>query len=149
MKLFRNLIFGAATLLVSVAVAAPASQFWEVEGQVIDRADNQPVVGAKVMVFLDESEFLHDGLNAEGGDYPDLPATSSEGTYLAKTLFTSVSSASRPLRAEVVVIAPGYRTRRIIFKGVEIVAGEGRSVKLPAITLETYESLKPENQLML
>ena len=98
------------------------SYYWDVQGAVRDWRTKKPVQGAQALVFLDGAA-MHQGWNAEQGDYPDLPQTSAKGAFFATATLWRTTLKERPDVIEAVVMAPGYMTARFKFAASEVSGG--------------------------
>ena len=72
-------------------------------------------------------------------DFPDLPATSSDGKFTASAWSPFTAS---PRTIEIVVLAHGYRTERfkLLANQVEF-ERDNTVIKLPELKVATYEAL--------
>jgi len=145
LRLLVPLSFGV--LAVASASAKCPLLEWHVTGKVVSAQDKALVEGAKVFVFLDDSESTNSA--GYGTTSPDYFLTSADGMYSAKSYFDSFQSWSlltgdecskKPSLVEVIVVKEGYLTKRRRFPKSEIKLTEdkgSREIALPEITIES------------
>ena len=112
---------------------------FEVHGVIKDWKTNNGVPDAKVLVFIDDMSTMNYGDRDRQKDFPDLPATSSDGKFTASAWSPFTAS---PRTIEIVVLAHGYRTERfkLLANQVEF-ERDNTVIKLPELKVATYEAL--------
>ena len=123
--------------------------YYDVQGTVKDWSTKKPVPEAKVLVFLNGADRMNFGYNPEQTDYPNLPQTSQDGRFAAKAVFYW-SPGVHPSRIEVIILAPGYITKRFQFDSSKFsvverhVQGGGPefgTLRVPDLEVMKYENL--------
>lgn len=120
---------------------------WDILGEINSARTQQGVEGAHVFVFLDKSESTNSAYIAK---YPDFFVTGEDGRFVAASYFDPFrkmplfdplfeSCAKKPNMVEIIVIKPGFATKRRLFKSPDftmIEEGETRKILLPVISLD-------------
>jgi hypothetical protein len=137
-------------LFITVAVfAAPRVSstelpiaVFEVHGVIKDWKTNNGIPDAKVLVFIDDISTMNYGYQDRQKDFPDLPATSSDGNFTASAWSPFTPAGVAPRAIEIVVLAHGYRTERfrLLANQVEFEANN-TVIKLPELKVATYQAL--------
>jgi hypothetical protein len=137
-------------LLIPVAVFVVPPVFseelpialFELHGVIKDWKTNNGVADAKVLVFIDDISTMNDGSRDRQKDFPDLPATSGDGTFTASAWSPFTPMGSAPRTIEIVVLANGYRTERFKLLASQVEFEKDNTViKLPELKVATYQEL--------
>jgi len=116
---------------------------YTITGTIQDDSTRQTISNAKLFFFFDNNESTISA--GYFSTYPDFFTTDSDGIFVATAYFDTYSAwllfdrcNKNPKTLTVVITAPGYLTKRIIFKKKDLNAGGGvldRTIELPAILL--------------
>ena len=117
---------------------------YTISGIVIDESTKQIISNATLFFFFDESDTAVSGVS------------DTDGSFMATTMFATDSGwlffdrcNRKPKNLMVVITAPGYLAKRVIFRRKDLNAiGEtlDRSIKLPAILLNQSEGRNTTQQ---
>jgi len=114
---------------------------YTITGTVQDESTRQAISNATLFFFFDDNE----NTRSDGLTYPDFFTTGTNGIFVATAFFDTYSGwfifdrcNRKPKNLTVVITAPGYLTKRVIFKKKDLNTGGrvlDRTIELPAILL--------------
>ncbi len=123
MEKFLAFIVLSMILFENPAVATKwPHRYFDVSGKIIDWDSKQPIQGATVIVFLNDSPFADNNGYITEKETPAKSQTAKDGAFKERAILLSGSKLPKELKVELIVFKEGYRTERFISHIVDYLA---------------------------
>lgn len=119
--------------------------YFDIKGRVVESDTKVPVSGAKILGFLNGSPYSDNTGWRDDNDFPALPESQADGSFVAKAVLMRGQKTPRELKVELIALKQGYRTERFVFTSTDfLLPGDPNSRgTIRTKDIEIFKTKKP------